>query len=323
MAVIDRRVFIHNEDQRPLAGVVVEAYARSSNLTIATVTTDKDGVAQFRLSASEDCWFRPRITRNAGKLGDLSMAGVVSMWVEPPPVVTVEAEIETPPPITAQERFAPTAPSTAATVISGRNEGSWEFLDSDPDPLTVEITGPQDVNRILFMALIDNDDTGSPSPLTIAGDLTWTKITELSYDSDTQIIQLWWAAMPSDQANPISVVITNLYGSNSTMISAFSMTGIDTTSPIVQFAEDAASGSTTDVTVTLAAYSSASNVGFTVGDSYGSLLGTVSGWVVFTPTQVLPESLKAAFKVNGGSPVWLRGGDFIGRAGIAVELLVA
>ncbi len=127
---VTRKVILTNENRQPLAGVVVEAFKRSSNQPIMTVTTDKAGLALFLLSVTgDDYWFRPRITRTAGKMAELSTRGRVNMWVEPLPGADAHAGTETPRLLTAQERFLPTSNTGGVAILDVCP--NWVNTDND------------------------------------------------------------------------------------------------------------------------------------------------------------------------------------------------
>lgn len=69
-----------NEDKRPLAGVAVEAVDLTDRTVSAVVTTDRSGEARFT-GLTGPHFFRPRVRRTSGAVGDRSYTGRVDVQV--------------------------------------------------------------------------------------------------------------------------------------------------------------------------------------------------------------------------------------------------
>jgi hypothetical protein len=84
MIVIDRRVFLQNEQFQPLIGVTVELFDLDTGTVLARTISDSQGIAAFVEVhiATDNYWFRPLITRASGRLNNLLLGGVVHMGVE-------------------------------------------------------------------------------------------------------------------------------------------------------------------------------------------------------------------------------------------------
>lgn len=97
--IISRRVFIRNENHEPLKGVLVEIYDTRTGKVFATEKTDSKGMVKFTRvnTATQEYWFRPRITRTSGKFDKMALSGVVN----------IHAELEQPPPPPPPPAFKP------------------------------------------------------------------------------------------------------------------------------------------------------------------------------------------------------------------------
>ena len=78
-----RKILVQNERFLPLANTDVEMFDIATGRSVGTKKTNARGVVEFSEQTTGEYWFRPKITRESGKAGGMSVSGNVHLYELP------------------------------------------------------------------------------------------------------------------------------------------------------------------------------------------------------------------------------------------------
>jgi len=186
-------------------------------------------------------------------------------------------------------------PALGHTAFSATSVASAEGY-ANPNIATGAFTPTADA---LLITAVFRAATGDPDG--VSGHGTWTKINHSELGSHR--LSLYQTVASS---SPSSLAVTVDSDFSNTRVEVFEITG-QGASPIVQSATASAAMSSPDsITLDLAAYSSASNLGFVVSaDTLDYTTYSVSGWTELLDDigSTVTKHMGAHYAVDGGDPV--------------------
>lgn len=188
-------------------------------------------------------------------------------------------------------------PAPVGTGGGGSQVDTFSFLDEGIEAgsvtsLTLSVPNPADADRLLLLVIQNRADAGQGEQPSVSG---WTLIaTEVDGTGIDDRMSLWWRSMTAGEgsvAAAISTSATQVY----IIGHVFGVVGVDLNDPIVQVVERNAgvipgAGS---VTLTFAAFASATNFAFTAGiginDEDEPTHATVAGFALISEGTPNPD----------------------------------